>query len=258
MKKLLTFLASILLASPAWGLAVGTWDNAFEGTPANGDLVSEGDDRIRELKNSVRNYADVEHYWSDITSPDDNGFHRQGSAYLLTDANCLIVAPGDHDDGWLCYDTVKDALFVLVGGAWEPVSGVPPGTVVIFDHADTCPNGYTEYEEFEGVTLRGRDILPGDDVNIPDDANVTCTGDGGVEVGAGGCGPLVEAGRYADIITETQLPSHDHDLEALIVNAGAGAWSSTAPPPGGTTTTATGDDDPHYHPFRTVLFCEKD
>jgi hypothetical protein len=172
------------------------------------------------------------------------------------------VAIGNHEDGYLCYDTVLYSLWVYdaTAVAWVAVNAVAPGTVVLFDHATVCPDGYTRYAALDGLTLRGPDIAAADP-NIPDTANVDCTGGGG----AGGCGPGAVPGRYDDTITETQMPAHDHPLhlaKAVVspadffiqaVLTGGVAWEADV-----LSIEDTGGDDDHYHPFRTVLFCEKD
>jgi hypothetical protein len=75
---LVAMLGSLLLLGVAW-------DASFEATPANSDLVSQGDDRIRELKQEIADRGEDELCWgtgatSGCPSSGDNGFAREGSA----------------------------------------------------------------------------------------------------------------------------------------------------------------------------------
>jgi len=60
---------------------------AYETTPAAGAAVSEGDDRMREMKEQNRFRLEAEHFLGDDLD-DDNGLHRLGSAraYMTTAA----------------------------------------------------------------------------------------------------------------------------------------------------------------------------
>jgi hypothetical protein len=88
MKKflLLVGVGLFLLASPASSIV---WDVAYEADPAAGDPVSEGDDRMREMRAENRFRGEVEHFWGPGDGlNDDNGLHRVGSArcYMATAA----------------------------------------------------------------------------------------------------------------------------------------------------------------------------
>lgn len=75
-RLLLATLLALFVASPAFGQVV--WNGAFEATPANGDLVSQGDDRIREFKVTASDALEVEH---DIgPTGTDTGRQIEGSA----------------------------------------------------------------------------------------------------------------------------------------------------------------------------------
>ncbi len=79
------------------------WNAALEATPAAGDPVSQGDDRIRDAKAEIRFRMEVEHMIGDGDDiDDDNGLHRLGSArcYMqngapttLNDSHTLNAAP---------------------------------------------------------------------------------------------------------------------------------------------------------------------
>jgi hypothetical protein len=92
-----------------------TWDASFEATPANTDLVSQGDDRIRELKVETADRAEKETCWGATGTggcANDTGWHREGSArgFLETTAPTalkdLALTPlGANDDGRLWIDS---------------------------------------------------------------------------------------------------------------------------------------------------------
>ena len=52
-----------------------TWNAAFEATPAAGDNISEGDDRIRELKVDIRERMAKDHYFVIAGTDADHGEH---------------------------------------------------------------------------------------------------------------------------------------------------------------------------------------
>jgi hypothetical protein len=62
-------------------MPVQTWSAAFQATPAGSDQVSEGDDRIRELKETIQAELEPEHDVGTIDAAyNDNGRHKLGSA----------------------------------------------------------------------------------------------------------------------------------------------------------------------------------
>lgn len=255
--------ASVANSAP---IGLGAWNAAYEADPADVDPIAQGAGQIRVLKESSRERGEVEHCWGPAAcGGSDTGIHSEGSAVTLVSADCSAEAiAADRDDGWLCFETGADpGLWIVNGGAWTSLvlteQIVASGTIVIFNHATTCPTGYTEYTDYAGVLLRGRD-QPGTNADIPDNANETCTGDGS---GNPNCdGGLAITGKYADTITTTQMPTHAHTIADASVGPGPPQVGSV----GGTiglgtnnqTTNNAGSGGVHYHPFRTVLFCEKD
>ena len=133
------------LAEPPvlWGSAGGT----FEASPAGTDLVSAGDDKIREMKQTVRDYGEAELCWSanDSTgcSIPDSGLLRQGAAraFFQTSAppqlsgSTAIGAARTLDNGRLWADsdsstdggvtTPRDNKLRVYDAAWEEANGVP-------------------------------------------------------------------------------------------------------------------------------------
>jgi len=270
MKKLL-LLTSFLLMVP--GVALGqftrNWNVAYEATPADTDLVSGGDDRIRDLKLDIRERMETQHYYGDGTH--DTAVHREGSAWALTHAtDCTAVAiTADHDDGRLCYEIDGGRMWIIESGAWVELRATPLNSIILWDEltdgdencdgvttAGDCPCGYEEIDAFRGLTIRGADSA-GAELNIPDSAGESCVGDGS----ANDPPCVTQAGRYDDTITTVQMPGHTHDVPhfdggglADVIRSGD---SGAAPGAPDEATTSTGGDDDHYHPFRTVLFCRK-
>jgi hypothetical protein len=78
-RYLLATLLSLFIASPALGQGAA-WTAAFEATPADGDLVSQGDDRIREFKTTVRENMTAEHDTSTLGGLAGSSRHHLGSA----------------------------------------------------------------------------------------------------------------------------------------------------------------------------------
>jgi hypothetical protein len=79
MKRFIAYLLfSCLFAGVSWGQAL-PWSAAFEADPAVNDPVSEGDDRIREMKENIRYRDEVEHWYGPTGAVGDNGVHRDGS-----------------------------------------------------------------------------------------------------------------------------------------------------------------------------------
>lgn len=129
MRKLaLPFVMFVLLAAPFAWATLQTWDSGtFEASPANSDPVSQGDDKIRELKENIRERAEVEHLWGTISSGGDNGRHREGSArafYESSDPSALANSSTDTsgsgalDEGRLLRRSDTGDLKIYNGSAW--------------------------------------------------------------------------------------------------------------------------------------------
>lgn len=125
-------IAVMVLAWSPWFLgAFQTWQSGsgFELTPANSDNVSDGDDRIRELKENIRNRLQSEHYFGTGVGASDNGRHREGSASAWNTAPCPTAnVTGDAgtgstaytsaDKGKLCAQPTDGSLQVYSGSAY--------------------------------------------------------------------------------------------------------------------------------------------
>jgi hypothetical protein len=89
-------------------MAVVQWTESFEGTPAATDDPSEGDDRIRELKNTTRSIVDKEHVIDhdagSVPAIAAQGWHREGSAVAYYQS----AEPSNRPDGATSLDTDDD------------------------------------------------------------------------------------------------------------------------------------------------------
>ena len=102
-----------------------TWNTAFEATPAGGDTPTQGDDRIRETKEAVRERLIREHIM-DLSSglPAEDGEHRQGSAKTYSQSAAPTLQPDatttltTDDEGRLWIDTDVDLMQYWDGTAW--------------------------------------------------------------------------------------------------------------------------------------------
>lgn len=131
-----------------------SWDASFEATPANSDLVSQGDDRIRELKVEIADRGEDEQCWgtgatTGCPGSGDNGFHREGSARgffataaptTLNDAASTALAAGHDGRVWVDDDgldgsaaTYDDTvLHAWDGTAFDPVRAL---AIITFNSA---------------------------------------------------------------------------------------------------------------------------
>jgi hypothetical protein len=118
--------------SPWFVAAYTSWTTGFEATPSGSDSVSQGDDRIRELKENTRNRLNMEHWWD--TSTNNQGHHREGSANLWYRAPCptadLTANPdgtastfGTPDVGKACINSTDQSMAVWNGSAYTAAIG---------------------------------------------------------------------------------------------------------------------------------------
>ena len=114
-----------------------TWDAAYEAYPAATDLVSEGDDRIRNLKTDTRERFAKDHYF-DIASTDaDHGEHskvtlRVGSAPTQAADKGMLYAKDVSSKAELFYRDEDGDEVQLTGGGVIAVSN--SAVLVQFSH----------------------------------------------------------------------------------------------------------------------------
>jgi hypothetical protein len=123
------------------GASVATWNAAFEVNTTNSTPVSTLDDRINEIKESVRDRVETELcFGSGFTGSTtgcgtaDTGRSREGMArgYHVADCSTVIAlnindragvsALGSNDDGRLCVDSDTGETYYWTGSAWAPVN----------------------------------------------------------------------------------------------------------------------------------------
>lgn len=118
-----------------------TWNAAFEATPAAGANVSGGDDRIRELKEAVRERMEKDHYWDETGTDADHGEHvkvtlRVGSAPTQAANKGIIYAKDVSGKAELFYiDEDGDEVQITSGGslnvASTQINNIQTGTITI-------------------------------------------------------------------------------------------------------------------------------
>lgn len=151
---------------------------------------------------------------------------------------------------------------------------IPAGAIILWDQATgcngaalACPCGFLRAVEFDGVLVRGAATAPGG--AIPPTPGVKCPG---------GASCTAAADHYDDDLEVAELATHGHPT--MVYTSGANSWSSNGPggfPTGTNSNDSTafpanagapgmengmqiggeGGGQPHYHPFRTVLFCRR-
>ncbi len=100
-----------------------TWNDAFENSPANTDSPSEGDDKIREVKDAVRERAEQEHLWKDTTLQNE-GKHLAGSARAFYAGAAPTTQPNGSnlstvvDPGRLWVGSSNAQLNIWTGANW--------------------------------------------------------------------------------------------------------------------------------------------
>lgn len=108
------------------GAPTVTWDTAFELVPAGTDLLSGGDNAIRNLALATRERLEREHNFAVAGTQSKHGWHRAGSAVSFYQAAAptnkidpSATALDSDDAGRLWVDSDTYALFVWDGSAWQ-------------------------------------------------------------------------------------------------------------------------------------------
>ena len=130
-----------------------TWTTAFESTPAGTALASTIDNRITELKGTIREYGEAETCWGDSDtdgcSTANSGLLREGGARAFAEdtaptalhgrgALTSTADPAPLDQGRLWVDTNSSPVnhLQVYDAAWEDVDGVPAADRTDWDRAD--------------------------------------------------------------------------------------------------------------------------
>jgi len=110
------------------GTPTVTWDGTYEGTPAGSDDPRAADDRMREIKVSVRERVEREHGGTTTDASARHGVHRKGSARAsyaagdpatAVDAGSTRALNSTDDDGRLHVDSTSKFMRVYDGSAWQ-------------------------------------------------------------------------------------------------------------------------------------------
>ncbi len=122
-----------------------TWNAAFEASPADGDNVSEGAERIRDTKVGIRERLAKDHYFDIAGTDADHGEHvkvtlRTGSAPTNAVDKIFLYAKDVSAKAELfCIDEDGDEVQLTSAGV---IAGFPSGTYMLF-YQDTAPTGWT-------------------------------------------------------------------------------------------------------------------
>ena len=180
-RYLLIALLGLFVASPVWGQV--DWTAAFEATPADDTLVSLGDDRIRELKSTVREQLTTEHDTSNIGVLTDTARHHEGAARAFVQAAepaTLVHADADAsnalDDGRIYIDEDDSQPFFRDESAATQISAIYGAAaadwISLWPRSFTLQYPSTVSDEIPGGGDDTRDTITGISgvsVDIPDD-----------------------------------------------------------------------------------------
>lgn len=169
-------------------------------TPAGSDLLSQGDDKIREFKLAMREALragevagdDIEGVEAIFpgASPSTAPVYRYRG---LKDTTAARPTAGQYG---LYFDTTRNVLQRDNGTGWDDIGTmIPSGTVVVF-YQSTSPVGWTKSTANNDKALR------------------VVSGSGG---GSGGTGPLSSIGTHTHTggthtLTVDEIPSHTHGI----------------------------------------------
>lgn len=174
-------------------MAVQNWTSGFEGTPAGSDNPAQGDDRIRELKETIRAVIDKEHVLDPGASQvvGDQGWHKAGSAKVYSQSAAPTNRPDGttaldaDDEGRLWVDSDTGVLHVWDGTSWE-ISGSDQDLLTTSDVTfNTVTANVTG--DLTGDII-GPSTVTTDDLTVDNDLAVTgsISTDGGITIGASG------------------------------------------------------------------------
>jgi hypothetical protein len=110
-------------------MAVQDWDATFEGTP-DGDsaLPSTIDDRIRELKETIRSLNQKEHAHEFTDSLVEQGLHLPGSAVIFEGASTPTLPADPDNTGRVWSNSSSDSLKAYVSTGWNTIRDQKLGT----------------------------------------------------------------------------------------------------------------------------------
>lgn len=125
-----------------------TWNAAFEALPADSENISQGADRIRDLKNAIRERMESDHYWDEAGTDADHGEHltitlrEQASVSSPGTGKAYLYAKTVSGKPELVYKDEDDNEIQLTSAGASPAVSIPSGTTMLF-YEDTAPTGWT-------------------------------------------------------------------------------------------------------------------
>lgn len=123
-----------------------TWDNT---SPTNSDLVNEGDDNLRDIKQGVQGRMDREHVWpSSQSSTNQGGIHRYITFQAQTSTPALVSASNTqvgclfvNTNNSLMYENSAGSVVTVIGGATDTSGLIPAGVFMPYGGTNT-PDGW--------------------------------------------------------------------------------------------------------------------
>lgn len=135
-----------------------TWNAAFEATPADTEDISQGADRIRDLKSAISERMEHDHYWDTSGTDADHGEHtavtlREQASDPSTEANKghIYTKEAGGKAELFFQDEDGNAIQLTSGGSLNVSSGSVPSGTKMWIYANTAPSGWT-YDS--GITDR--------------------------------------------------------------------------------------------------------
>jgi len=128
---------------------VNTWDVTFEGKPADTENISQGADRIRTLKEAIRERMQKDHYWDPSGTDADHGEHKHvtlrrqdtkpdvsgNKASLYINATGFYLVRADGTEVCIVDFSTNDLHNA------EKYVDIPSGEIILFEK-DTAVTGY--------------------------------------------------------------------------------------------------------------------
>ena len=204
------------------------WNAAFEASPVGSESLSNGDNRIRALKSTIREHYAKEHYlllnqdgtartldiFGDAISDDDEGRHIPGQTAAVFIGTTSEITALANNNGSVAFDTDTGQLRVNNGTNWTTiiVSGILGGATVL--KTGTFPGNVTDGSG--AVTQTGFTVNP---ISNQSDWNEVIDGDDTELSTTGTIAANTTARIYVDLGS-----SFDGTIKTLmnITHAGAG------------------------------------
>ena len=215
---------------------VENWD---ETSPSNITSAVSIDDEIRKVKTALRERLAVEHEFEEVESSSNIGKHKTGSARVSVGSFSSLPANDSDNPGALFIAIDKNFnVYCDTGTAWEITGEQYKVGALYFTTISSNPStifGYGTWARFgEGKTLVGLD---------PTDGDFNVIGETG--------------GAKTHILTENEMPSHNHKYAAVNAhgNTGDAAYTNYYRSGSDTSlTTTTGGDQAHNNmpPYEVV------